>query len=614
MLARKFALRNFETAGSPVTIDSGSWDRFLPVFFLAALFSYVLFAVASFLGSPVSEFDDAIPLVHGALVQQGRVPNLSFYSIYPPLGHYLYAAAYNLFGKSVISSRVIGALLYIAVLSLVTRFYRVQFPHWLLLLPACVLLVAVSIGASIDMASWPGFAFGLVALMTYLLAQTLSKSRLPALAVAGLLTAAAALYRVNFGGYVIVVFVFDLALRWWSDSEERWTRHGLSSLMWQALAFGVPFVLCCVSFCLWVYGSGASRAVSEFVLGAQKYMLLRGFIVLRCSSEMACFVMLPSAWFFFRILRGRRTLPAKAFVAAALAVANLLLVLACGSRPWIALIELGTEIASVLLLHLFIQKLETAELSILLFYCCQLHYYLSRADWSHSRWLLVVSSLLLAFLLFQRQEATASLVVESPPLMGTPFAVLLAAIVIASAAFDLRPRISLALNGVKLLAIRIHNPRVSDGDLVFDSKPSSPAWTTVYYDRDELAALRFLRSHTGHNEPIFVGVGDHSRVFSNDLRIYWLADRPIGARTFQLETRLATETPVQAEIIADLERNHVRWLILNRVPVRGDDTFAEQAYQGSALLDGYVRNSFRDVARFGPYAVLLRIENSASHR
>jgi hypothetical protein len=585
-----------------------SRQRFLPVLLWVAVGCYVLFATLSFLGSPVNPFDDAIPLVHGALVQQGRIPNLDFYSIYPPLGHYLHAAAFVLLGKSVISARLIGALLYMAVLFLIVVLFRDQFPRWSPLVPASILLGAVSIGASLSLASWPGFAFGLSAFLTYLVAPTLPRHRRLGIAISGFLAAAAILYRINFGGYVVMVVALDLLLRSWPEPGGRWTGVRVKSLVKCAAAFSVPFILTCLAFCLYVYGSAMGRAASEFVVGAQRLMLVRGFITLRYSLRTACFVMLPSALFFFQILWGRQTLPVKAFVAAGLAVANLSVVLAFGTRPSISYIGLLLQVASVLFLHLSIQRLETAELNILLFYCCLLHYYLSRADQPHSQWLLTVAALLLPFLLFQGQEETAGRTSESPPLMGTPFAVLVAASVIAVSAADLRPRVSYALNGMSLLSLRLHNPRVSDSDLVFDSSPKSPAWNTVYYDQNELAALRFLRASTKHDEPVYVGVGDHSRLFWNDLIIYWLADRPIGVRTFQLETRSATEATVQAGIIADLGRNGVRWLILNRLQVRGDDTFAEQAYQGSSLLDDYIRNHFRDVARFGGYSILNRIE------
>ena len=106
-----------------------------------------------------------------------------------------------------------------------------------------------------------------------------------------------------------------------------------------------------------------------------------------------------------------------------------------------------------------------------------------------------------------------------------------------------------------------------------------------------------------------MGVKDHSRVFINDLRFYWLAGRPIGARVFQLEARVASEAPVQQEIISDLEGNGVKCVIIDREPFRGDATFLKSGYVGSTLLDEYISSHFREKARFGRFAVLTRVKS-----
>jgi hypothetical protein len=92
----------------------------------------------------------------------------------------------------------------------------------------------------------------------------------------------------------------------------------------------------------------------------------------------------------------------------------------------------------------------------------------------------------------------------------------------------------------------------------------------------------------------------------NNLNLYWLADRPIGVRTFQLETRVATEAPVQQGIIADLEQNKVKWVLLDGVPWVPDSTFTAHPYVGSKLLDQYIASHYRVEARFGSYVVSSR--------
>src|SRR5262249_16810576 len=85
-----------------------------------------------------------------------------------------------------------------------------------------------------------------------------------------------------------------------------------------------------------------------------------------------------------------------------------------------------------------------------------------------------------------------------------------------------------------------------------------------------------------------------------NLRIYWLADRPIGVRMFQLEYKVATEAPFQRETISDLERYRVEWLII-------ESTRVKEYSQGSKLLDEYIAPNFRVEARLGRFAVLSAV-------
>jgi hypothetical protein len=183
---------------------------------------------------------------------------------------------------------------------------------------------------------------------------------------------------------------------------------------------------------------------------------------------------------------------------------------------------------------------------------------------------------------------------------GTAFAVLTAAIVLLVSSAEFRTGLSWLPNGIALLSDLARQPHIADAERVLGPSMPPPQWAAVYTDKDVLQTLRYVRARTSPSTPIFVGVRDHSRVFWNDLRMYWLSGRPIGTRTFQLETRMATEPSVQQEIVADLERNQVRWIILDS---SGD---VKAAYKGSDLLDTYIANHFVEQAQFGSYTILTR--------
>ena len=108
--------------------------------------SYAAITALSALAAPVGKFDDAIPLLHGMLVQQGRTPNLDFYSFYPPLGLYLNAAAFASSAGPCIAARLLADLFYLGVLLLVVWFFSSRYRSSEPLVPAAVLLIAASIG------------------------------------------------------------------------------------------------------------------------------------------------------------------------------------------------------------------------------------------------------------------------------------------------------------------------------------------------------------------------------------------------------------------------------------------------------------------------------------
>jgi hypothetical protein len=281
-----------------------------------------------------------------------------------------------------------------------------------------------------------------------------------------------------------------------------------------------------------------------------------------------------------------------------------MMALAGGHHFVISPVVVAAEVAIVLFMHVFIRRLDASEFSILLFYCCMLHYYISRADQAHFRFLPIVAALLMPFLLLTRKAPDGGRI-ESETSMGTALAIFAASAFVVVATPEFRPGLSVFPNGLALISNALLDGYSTDGARILGSVPPSRAWDTVYPDDKELAALRYVRERTDGTTPLFVGYRDHSRIFWNDLRMYWLADRPIAVRTFQLETRMATEAPVQHEIITDLENNKNTWVILDSEP-EGDEAFFRAQYQGARLLDEYIGQHFKQVAAFGRYLVLTR--------
>ena len=567
------------------------------------LWGYAAFAMSSSLAAPVGKFDDAIPLLHGMLVQQGHIPNLDFYSFYPPLNLYLNAAAFKLLGRTVIAARAVGDILYLIVLILVTWLFRSRFRSYGPVVPAAVLVVATSIGAGITLPVWPGFAISLAAVLVYLCSHEVARYRIWLVGLSGLLAALGILSRINFGCYAVLVIGLDFLRLSWLDGN-RSGRVRLRNELTIAAAFTIPLITCCLGLCMWIYGSNIGVALSQFIVTAQRLMAVRGFIRLSFEPDLACAVALPSFWFFFRVLKGSEGFVLKQFLPLALGVCVLVLALAGGNHTMIAAIVTGLEVVLVVFLHVFMSRLEASEFSFLIFFCGILHYYLSRADGPHWRLIPVAGALLMPFL-FMSTDDRDNRRFEPSASAGAALSVMIAAIFVFIATPSFRPDFTTFQNGLTLMANIIHNPHSTDSDHVLAGAPTT-AWNSVYPDRYELAALRYLRERTDSSTPLFVGVVDHSMLFWNDLRMYWLAERPIAVRSFQLEAKVATEAAFQHDIADDLERNKRAWVILDSAK-DGDEEFWRGHYKGSDLLDHYIAQNFREEAKFGPYVILTRV-------
>jgi hypothetical protein len=574
----------------------------IPFGFQLGAWSFAVVNAVSSLAARTDKFDDGLQLIHGVLVQQGRTPNLDFYSFYPPLGLYVDGALFSLLGRSIIAIRLLGAVLFFLILLLVARLFKRRFPFAHPILPLVILLVAAAIGNALWEPQWSGFAVSILALLTYLSSPN---GNLWAVGLSGVLTGFALLYRINFGAYVVMVVAADLSACWLARGVALRDRFRLKGDLLTAAAFLVPLSIVSASFCLGIYGRHAVGTVVELIIHAQRLMKLRGFIELSASSEIVLAVSLPAAWFFLRMLVGSERISLKAFVPAIVAVIILAITMAGRNHVSIILIVSAAEIGAVISLNLFVHRLDRAEFCLLLFYCGLLHYYLSRADWYHWRLLPVGVGLLFPFLVLA-SSSPDSAQATSPVANGTALAALLTFASICLVLNETRPAVEYIPNGFRLLADVAAHPHMSDTDRLLGPKPPSREWLSVYDDEDELQAVRYLRTRSKPDEAIFVGVPDHSRIYVNNLRFYFLADRPIGVHAFQLETRVATEAPVQQAIIHDLDQNNVKWVILDGTKWTPDKAFLAHPYVGSKLLDQYIASHYREEAEVGAYSILSR--------
>ncbi|MDZ7808858.1 MAG: hypothetical protein U5L11_00350 [Arhodomonas sp.] len=122
---------------------------------------------------------------------------------------------------------------------------------------------------------------------------------------------------------------------------------------------------------------------------------------------------------------------------------------------------------------------------------------------------------------------------------------------------------------------------------------------------DMAAAVRFVQARTAPDEPIFVALGRHDRVFVNDLLFYFLADRPPASRYVELHPGAVTEAAVQREIITDLAASRPPYVIRWMAPPRREPNASARS-SGNSALDEFLDTEYRVVQELGEYRILAR--------
>ena len=136
-----------------------------------------------------------------------------------------------------------------------------------------------------------------------------------------------------------------------------------------------------------------------------------------------------------------------------------------------------------------------------------------------------------------------------------------------------------------------------------------PGGDGVETSPDDARALTELRHYVWANttpgESIFVANPRHDLVRFGESLLYVILDRPNATRYISMQPGVMTTAKVQREIVSSLARVRlvVRWL--DPAAAFAEPNGAGRS-SGVHILDLYLASQFREVARFGYYAVLRR--------
>ncbi len=138
--------------------------------------------------------------------------------------------------------------------------------------------------------------------------------------------------------------------------------------------------------------------------------------------------------------------------------------------------------------------------------------------------------------------------------------------------------------------------------------PAGDGVQTTVADARSLAALEHAVARlTRPGEPIFVADPRHDVVHNGDPLLYVILGHPNPTRYDVMQPGLVTSAPVQREIVASLERSHtrvvIRWLDPRAFAPEHDGADVSSHV---FILDRYLAQHFRPVARYGVYQLLVR--------
>ena len=528
-----------------------------------ALFVGALFYLLAGVHLVVNAYDEGFALYGAARVAAGEVPYRDFWLVYAPGQFYLLAGLFKLFGESVLVERLWDVAARLAIVALVYALTQRLASRRAAV--AAVLLVTIWLAAAdyFGYAVFPALACSLAAIWCLLRAAERGSARW--LAAAGVAIGGSTLFRHDIGGYTLVpASLAALALACTGAPAPHRLRAVLRRVVGAqlALAAGVVVVLGPVAAyllanvdaaILWdslvVYPLTLNRAISYL-----PYPPLLPPLPPRGAAELArWWGQFGEAWLWFY-------------------VPPLVCVLGLATAGWC--LRRARSSARI-------SRLQALAL-LALFGLMLCNHTLNRYDRMHA-----LPAALCALVV------AAGLLAHMPP-------------VGRALRLSIAPLLAVALGGAFVVApLRLYWERTSYfTPLVCHAELPRAGCADLYPDQEE--AFAYIQAHTAPDERIFVGLARHDRIYASDVIFYFLAERHSATRYHELISGVATTRPVQEEIVADLERQAVRYVVTTDNYEGVHEPNASALSSGVTLLDDYIRAHYEPVATFVAYTIWRR--------
>ncbi|MCX7735646.1 MAG: glycosyltransferase family 39 protein [Candidatus Kapabacteria bacterium] len=491
-------------------------------------------------------YDEGIAVYGANRVAEGEVPYRDFWSIYPPGQYYLLSLIFKFFGFELISERIFSILIFFLTSIIL---YRISFN---LTKSSISIISPVVYIFFISYSTMYGTAMGTSILLAvtsfYLFHKWLSTRKLKFLIFSGFFSGLTSIFRLDIGTYAFFSNLLILII--YNTQQKLSIKIWIKNLLFLVLAFILVFIPVYLTL---IITSGFNNVFEQLIIFPSKI-----FTDYRSLP-------FPNPFDVFSIDAS---------------ITTKLNILWTGKVFYLPLLIYVITIIITYIKNqekINIEKLTTIHLVI-----AGLLFYLQasiRSDIEHLLPTLFISSILIVYLIYKFGKNIW---------IKTIFAILTLFLISVPIYKKFEQ------NTQKLVLLKI--PRLN-GILVDQVKA---------YELNSI--YNFFKENVHYNEKIFVGNSKHDLIYINDVMMYFLLNHPAGTKYHELSPGQATTKNVQLEIIRDLQKNKVKYVILRKEEIQSSEKNLSSISSGITLLDDYLDINYKEVFSTPNYTVKKFIE------
>jgi 4-amino-4-deoxy-L-arabinose transferase-like glycosyltransferase len=569
---------------------------------------------------PTEILSGAIQLLNGRLILEGATIHQDFWSKETPLVFYLNSWAFRFLGQSVIAAKIVSIAIYLLIATVIYYYFQKHFQKVKgrnrLSIILLALVVAYLTLFNLLQTKWLAYSISYLAYLIYLLSyQYNDKKSNILLVISGIVTGLAILAKINCGTYLFIGIILGLLSELLLSKNKKYEFKRLDRFIYYSLP-----VVTCIALYLIVHYNHLSALIDQVItfpgrdLGQHRiisfayrqddfWQLFKDFIPIYFT------VTFPLIWFHLQLVKIHQKLQSQIFIPLYIAIAILpLLLIAEFQSPNLLPKLFIFPLMGVILCQLLIQAITPEQFATVCTYALYLHYYLSRSDNSHYAPLVFLAIILIFGELLQNYPRKFPRIY--PRRYWFSWLFFLVCVQLSVPWQEIQAKF---LNFEQIVhsgqVFQVKDTLMAQGDTKFlmsTPLPLSEPEAKLYPDQAELTALQFVYQHTTKDDYVYIGVTDHSQIYVSNMKPYWELGRKIGVTNYPLEPGFTTERRVQENMVAQLQANHVRWIVLWQQPEAEVD-FASRNYIGSNLLDRYIHRNYSLVRKIGDYEIYSKV-------